>query len=71
MFYVVRRIPHLFLHSSPSIWFLDARRTQRAENYGLPRASFRQEDAIYPANATGFNLQTAKHKAVANVTHAR
>lgn len=30
-----------------------------------------EEDAIYPPNATGFNLQMAKHKAVANVTHAR
>ena len=30
-----------------------------------------EEDVIYPPNATGFNLQMAKHKAVANVTHAR
>ncbi len=30
-----------------------------------------EEDAIYPPNATGFNLQMAKHKAVANVTHVR
>ena len=30
-----------------------------------------EEDAIYPPNATAFNLQMAKHKAVANVTHAR
>jgi hypothetical protein len=29
------------------------------------------EDGIYPPNATGFNLQMAKHNAVANVTHAR
>ena len=29
------------------------------------------EDIIYSPNATGFNLQMAKHKAAANVTHAR
>lgn len=30
-----------------------------------------EEEAIYPPNATGFNLQMAKHRAVANITHAR
>jgi hypothetical protein len=29
------------------------------------------EDVIYALNVTGFNLQMAKHNAVANVTHAR
>jgi len=30
-----------------------------------------EEDAIYRPNATAFSFQMAKHKAVANVTHAR
>jgi hypothetical protein len=30
-----------------------------------------EEDAIYPPNATGFNLQMAKQRTMANVTHAR
>ena len=46
------------------------RRAGRLVDLGAASVSS-EEDAIYPRNATGFNLQMAKHKAVANVTHAR
>jgi hypothetical protein len=30
-----------------------------------------EKDGIYPPNASGFNLQMAKQRRMANVTHAR
>jgi len=47
------------------------RRAGRLVDLGAASVFPSEEDAIYPRNATGFNLQMAKHKAVANVTHAR
>lgn len=46
-------------------------RAGRLVDLGAANVFSSEEDAIYPPNATGFNLQMAKHKAVANVTHAR